>query len=575
MTKHHPAHAKRRVPVRRVALASLLAVSLSCAAVVVGVQTVLASDEPAIASPLEVPAENATQRSEVVYGTLSATGSVEGVYVVNVLEPDAPGMTVDFGSYDTVSNLTDASGIVLDGDAVIADVAGDSFSYQGNLGSAALPWSIDVHYALDGVEVDPEDLAGASGSLEVRIATKRNDAVDPTYYDNYLLQISVTLPGDVARNVATAGGQIARAGSDMQVTFMGMPGEDGAFSLTADVRDFHMSGITIAAVPLSFAIDLGDTSEFTSGFQQLADGVGQLSDGASQLSSGAATLADGIGQLTDGASGIAEGARGLASGVDQMTSGLAGVASGLILYQEGLAGQAQQAQAAADACGTDDDLAAGLQSALTQYTMAYTAAYEAARAVGAEPAEAAMQAAQDANVLAAAGGIQSAVEAVGAKAGYAGAAEALAGAAAGLGSADDQASILGGASALAQGSAALSSGASELASGADSFAAGGSATASGASDLASGASELSSGVDTLYVEVQGMPEEVEARIDEMIASYDKSDYVPVSFASSKNVNVDLVQFVISTAAIELPEQETEEAEETEPSIIDRFLDLFR
>ena len=107
-------------------------------------------------------AVNDTPKEEVVYARLSAAGAVDNVYVVNVLKPNAPGTVGDYGPYTAVQNLTDASGIEQQGDAVSVDVAEDSLSYQGDLGAAALPWDVSVTYELDGKRVDATDLGGAS-----------------------------------------------------------------------------------------------------------------------------------------------------------------------------------------------------------------------------------------------------------------------------------------------------------------------------------------------------------------------------------------------------------------------------
>ena len=119
-------------------------------------------------------AVNDTPKEEVVYARLSAAGAVDNVYVVNVLNPDAPGKVVDYGPYTAVQNLTDASGVEQQGDAVSVDVAGDSLSYQGDLGAAALPWDVSVEYELDGKHVDAADLGGASGKLAIFVTTKKN-----------------------------------------------------------------------------------------------------------------------------------------------------------------------------------------------------------------------------------------------------------------------------------------------------------------------------------------------------------------------------------------------------------------
>ena len=113
-----------------------------------------------------------------------------------------------------------------------------------------------------------------------------------------------------------------------------------------------------------------------------------------------------------------------------------------------------------------------------------------------------------------------------------------------------------------------------FASGANQAASGAGQLASGASELSSGAQQLASGTGTLYQEVQGMPDKVQQEIDAMMASYDKSDFKPVSFTSSKNTNVTLVQFVMSTDPIEAPTQEEPTVEEPEQGIWDRLLALF-
>lgn len=96
----------------------------------------------------------------------------------------------------------------------------------------------------------------------------------------------------------------------------------------------------------------------------------------------------------------------------------------------------------------------------------------------------------------------------------------------------------------------------------------------GAGQLSSGAQQLADGTGTLYEEVQGIPDKVQEEIDAMMADYDKSDFKPVSFASAKNANVSLVQFVMSTDPIEAPTHEEPTVEEPEQSFWDRLLALF-
>ncbi len=621
-----PSRARR---IERGALAVLLAVSLPMAGILTGIGAT-AANAAGSASALAAGQRNDTPKSEVVYANLSSTGVVDDVYVVNIMEPAAPGAVTDFGAYESVENLTDASDLAVSGDSVTMDISGESFSYQGALSASALPWNIELSYKLDGVPVAAEELGGASGAFELEIRTTRNSAVTAGYFDNYLMQISLTLPADKAKDVVASDAQIARAGSALQLTFMAMPEKDGTFTVRANVSDFEMEGISFAAIPLALAIEAPNADELVAGFDQLAAGVSELASGSSSLAAGASDLAAGASDLAAGADGVASGAQGLASGAGQIASGAnsvsagisgvtvslqqivdgaRGVSSGLSVYQQALVGSSEKEAALVV---SEEELAASLQNAFTSFMTAYSVAYSSAyvpaylqeQAAGADAQSAAASAAAsaaraamtDAGVLQAMGSVQAAVQTAAESAGHEGAARALLEAASGLGDSGDAASLLGGAQALASGlallqpgmetlasgAAGLADGAGQAASGATSFSEGTSSFASGAHDLASGAGQLSDGaasldggIQTLSTEVQAMPAAVKTQINDMMASYDKSDYVPESFVSDKNTQVKLVQFVITSAAITAPEPAQVEQDQDEMGFIDRLLALFR
>src|SRR5699024_9427071 len=52
-------------------------------------------------------------------------------------------------------------------------------------------WSSDV--CSSDLKIEPEKLAGKSGHLDIEISTEENEKVDETFFDYYLLQISITL----------------------------------------------------------------------------------------------------------------------------------------------------------------------------------------------------------------------------------------------------------------------------------------------------------------------------------------------------------------------------------------------
>ena len=606
-TRRHKAQT-RRGSALSIVMAGILAISLSGGSV--ASLSAFATEDAATNASGGAPAEktdegargvNATPKDEVVYARLSTAGTVDNVYVVNVLSPAAPGTVTDFGSYTTVQNLTDASGITQNGDTVTIEVGDKPLSYQGNLGAHALPWDVAISYTLDGTQIAAPDLGGKSGKLTITITTKRNARIDSAFFDNYLLQMSIPFTSEKTTDVATADGQIALAGSNTQVTFMGMPGKEATFTASAQVSNFEMAPISFAGVPFSMGIKPPDTKNLISGFRQLGDGVGQLKIGVDGLSSGAQDLAAGAGQAANGVNGLASGAGELAGGVGSLAlgaqdiaggaegvaGGAAGLSKGLGTLQNSLIAQASETR------GTVADITVAQQAyaqATQIHTAAFAVAYHEAKAHGAEDA-AAMQAAATATTAQSAA-VQDALTnlttAIGNNGGALGAAGALEGAASGLGSSTEPGSLLGGAAALAAGTAELSSGTSSLAAGANqtargasSFATGTNQAASGAGQLASGAqelatgsSQLATGTKTLYTEVQALPERVQQEIDAMMTDYDKSDFKPRSFISPKNTDVALVQFVLSTDPIQAPAPEVKPTAEPELTFWDRLLALF-
>lgn len=106
--------------------------------------------------------------------------------------------------------------------------------------------------------------------------------------------------------------------------------------------------------------------------------------------------------------------------------------------------------------------------------------------------------------------------------------------------------IVDGVSSLATGSKKLLGGAGTLSSGASEL-------YNGVVSLCDGASKLADGTSELYANTDGMDTQVQDKIDEILASIGGEETETVSFVSDKNTNVDSVQFVIKTSAIEKAE----------------------
>ena len=259
---------------------------------------------------------------EVIYGRLDNRGRPRSAYAVVELSVAAPGKISHHGQYTEVENLTDTSPIEYSNGTVTleAERAG-LYYYQGKLRKALMPWDIEITYKLDGKELDPDDLSGASGELEVDIRTSINSGFDPYFADNYMLQISVTLDSELCEDISARNGTVASAGSSKNITFVVLPGSEGDVGFSAKVRDFSMGGFTIAGVLYnqeSMMSGMGEEidgitsgiSQLTGAISTLAGAAGQLRDGAGELEENGGTPSEASGQIYEALSQIAEGLEG-------------------------------------------------------------------------------------------------------------------------------------------------------------------------------------------------------------------------------------------------------------------------
>lgn len=623
------------------AVAGLAAVSLSfaCMPVVAAYSEGLSAG----AAP-ELTGTPATyEKTEVVYASLAADGQVEAAYVVNQFDVESAGDVEDFGNYEKIANLTDEGALAHEDDAVSFVADEGVFYYQGDMAKAQLPWDVSLSYELDGREVSAEEIAGATGALAMHLTTKAVEDVDASFAESYMLQVTFTLNGDTTSDIEAEGATVASSGRNRTVAFTALPGENADCLLTAQVRDFEMTGVQIAALPYSMNMDMPDTdgmmddmtklsdaiAQLDDGAEALAAGVDELAGGAKQFAAGAAAFGDGLEALGGSSSQLVEGSAQIKAGIDAIVGGMAGASQGQIdlsgLAQlgqlsgglrslasafDGLSAQTAQLQAGFDAAHAN--LAAAIAAipaptlgeaeigALMEVTGASDAANGTSVTGTANTLVQTYQAAQvvkgtyeSAEFQQVVGGTSALLSALGADAATQGSfayfSAMLTQMADGIDNAPGAESLaqLGqlaeGLGQLAQSYGEFHAGLEQYAAGVGELSAGFAGLEEGASELGSGASQLASGADALAdgtgelaSETAGMPDTMQEEIDAMMAEYDFPDWKPVSFTSGENEHTVAVQFVMTTAAIEIPEEpEAEEEPEEELDIVDRFFALFK
>ena len=502
-------------------------------------------------------------KEEVIYAMADASGKVTDAEAVNIF---AGGDIVDYGDYSAVKPLNTNDTITQNGDQIAFSSTADKVYYQGTMKNAALPWNISIRYYLDGKEYAPQDVAGKSGALEIRFSVTKNESCGGSFYDDYALQASFTLDTERCQNIVSNGATVANVGSDKQLTYTILPGKGIDTVITADVTDFEMDAAAINGVRLNLDVDVDDTDlmdkvdELVSAIGDLDDGAWELHDGTEELYDATKTLNSKVGDLHSGVGDLTAGAGDLYTGLtditaqnqqaDQLYLGyVKSQADSIYLAYVTTQADALYAQVAAQAVReqliqsgySEAQADAYLQTADGQTLVAQTVSN--------------MTEEQKAQILNAAVATVSAAKQVSELKGqldsYGVFYQGL------VAYTDAVSSAAAGAKSLKLNMDTLYSNTGKL-----KLSVGELSDAVG--ELYDGTGELTDGTTEFVDKTSDMDTQISDEIDSMTASLSGGDGDAESFVSEKNTNVNTMQFVIKTAAIEKAETTTDNTVESAP-----------
>ncbi len=249
-------------------------------------------------------AEAAAGVDETVYVNLDYYGNPTAVNVVKALSMNGTTEFTDYGTYQEVINMSDRTEPVINGDSVtwsFPEGRRDRFYYQGRMETEqlALPWNFDVSYKLNGVPVNGEDLAGASGLVEIHIAAQPNENALDYYKNNMVLLVAVPADMDSCYSLDAPGSQTQTVGSSSFVVFTALPGEEGDFTVRMGTDSFETIGIVMTMMPGTLK-DLERIQDLNDAKETWSDAGDQLYDSADELSASMEAMRGGIGQLMAG-----------------------------------------------------------------------------------------------------------------------------------------------------------------------------------------------------------------------------------------------------------------------------------
>jgi hypothetical protein len=285
----------------------------------------------------------ATPKAETVYINLDSTGATGQINVVNTFDASSGETIHDYGDYVEVKNLTDTAEIAVDGSSISVVASKDTFYYQGRLEQTDLPWAISIRYFLNGAELTADEIAGKSGEFELRIDIQEGGERYKAFFEQYMMQISLTLNKDLFANIQSDDGTVNIVGKTANVSYTHAMNTEASYVLWADVHDFEMGAIQIQAASMGdMGLELGDGlldafgSDSGGEFDQLIEATGALSENAQKLADGSDAFYSGIRGMDTQADDLSSGIGELYSLSGELSNGASAFGAGLSDFSSSL-----------------------------------------------------------------------------------------------------------------------------------------------------------------------------------------------------------------------------------------------
>lgn len=249
------------------------------------------------------------ETDEAVYINLDHYGIPEETRIVKGVGLNGHTAFTDYGDYAEVYNMSTYDQPVLEDGSVSWALEGEGmqrFYYEcipSSDTAIQLPWNFDVSYKLNGVPVEAEQCAGASGLVEINIHAMPNEAASEYYKNNMMLICGTGIDMSKALSIEAPGAQIQSMGTYKLVVFMGLPGEENTFTVRIGSDAFESMGLLLFMAPATLS-----SLDILSDLRNIKDRLGDSGD-----------------SLYEGLSSMLETMQSMQSGLDVLSGGIAGL----------------------------------------------------------------------------------------------------------------------------------------------------------------------------------------------------------------------------------------------------------
>lgn len=296
-------------------------------------------------------------KEETVYVLADAKGSVNQVIVSDWLKNSEGGQSLkDSSDLTEIQNVKGYETYEKDenGD-MIWQTDGADIYYRGTT-DKEVPVNVKISYQLDGEEISPEELAGQSGRVTIRMDYDNRETRkvmigggEQEIKVPFAMISGMILPQDTFSNIEVTNARLLSEGNNSVVVGVAFPGlresidADGLkeklqekeesdklddmeipdyIEVTADTENFELGmTMTVAMSDILSDIELTDSidlSDLNGSMDELQDAIGQLKDGATELKDGSGQLKDGTEELLSGTGDLWDGTVELKDGTQEL-----------------------------------------------------------------------------------------------------------------------------------------------------------------------------------------------------------------------------------------------------------------
>ncbi len=248
------------------------------------------------------------ETDETVYINMDYYGAPTNTRIVKGVNLNGHTEFSDFGDYKDVYNMSTFDEPTLKEGSVYWKLNTDKnrFYYEcipNDTVNIQMPWNFDVSYKLNGVPVEADKCAGASGTIQMDIHAVPNSYASDYYKNNMMLVCATGIDMSKALSIDAPGAQIQSFGTYKLVMFMGLPGEENTFTVRIGSDDFESMGLIMFMTPATTsALDI--MSSMRDIKDRLENSGDNLYTGVSSMLSTMQAVQSSLSSMSSGISGI-------------------------------------------------------------------------------------------------------------------------------------------------------------------------------------------------------------------------------------------------------------------------------